>query len=117
MAQLQVRLQPATCRVYLDLPEGNYRFLAVAQQRAFDELQGGSGANFTWSAPDAGDGMDDFSISLAHQDIGNHLAVVIHDNLPLDTLWHAVSATPLYVPAEGYAYDTLSLVRDGRGRL
>ena len=109
---IEPNLRSAQPGVYLDLPEGNYRFLAVAQQRAFDELQGGPGANFTWSAPDAGDGMDDFSISLAHQDIGNHLAVVNHDNLPLDTLWHAVSNEPLYVPSEGYAYDTLSLMRD-----
>ena len=109
---IEPNLRSAQPGVYLDLPEGNYRFLAVAQQRAFDELQGGPGANFTWSAPDAGDGMDDFCISLAHQDIGNHLAVVNHDNLPLDTLWHAVSNEPLYVPSEGYAYDTLSLMRD-----
>ena len=103
------RTQPC---LYLDLPQGNYQFLAVAQQRSFDELQAGPGANFTWSAPDAGDGIDDFSVSLAHQDLGNGFATVPHGNLPLDTLWHAVSATPLYVPAEGYAYDTLSLVRD-----
>lgn len=103
------RTQPC---LYLDLPQGNYQFLAVAQQRSFDELQAGPGANFTWSAPYAGDGIDDFSVSLAHQDLGNGFATVPHGNLPLDTLWHAVSATPLYVPAEGYAYDTLSLVRD-----
>ena len=103
------RTQPC---LYLDLPQGNYQFLAVAQQRSFDELQAGPGANFTWLAPDAGDGIDDFSVSLAHQDLGNGFATVPHGNLPLDTLWHAVSATPLYVPAEGYAYDTLSLVRD-----
>ena len=100
---IEPNLRSAQPVVYLDLPEGNYRFLAVAQQRSFDELQAGPGANFTWSAPDAGDGIDDFSISLAHQDLGNGFAT---------TLWHAVSATPLYVPAEGYAYDTLSLVRD-----
>lgn len=68
------RTQPC---LYLDLPQGNYQFLAVAQQRSFDELQAGPGANFTWSAPDAGDGIDDFSVSLAHQDLGNGFATVL----------------------------------------
>ena len=98
--------------LYLDLPEGYYHFLAVAQQRAFEDVQAGPGAHFLWQEPAQGDLMEDFSIALDHTDLDDGWSMVEHGNEPLDTLWHAVSTQPVYVPADRYATHTLSLVRD-----
>ena len=105
------RAQPLNT-IYLDLPEGSYHFLAVAQQRAFSDVQAGPGANFLWQEPALGDLMEDFSIALDHTDLDDGWSMVEHGNEPLDTLWHAVSTQPVYVPADRYATHTLSLVRD-----
>ena len=100
------------CRMYIDLPEGRYQFVALAQQRAYSQIQAAPGAKFLLQEPELGDYMGDFSISLDHIHVGDHWAIVDNESAPLDTLWHAVSARTVYVPAEGYAYDTLSLMRD-----
>lgn len=104
------RTQPY--RMYVDLPEGDYHFLALAQQRSFESVQAGPGAHFRWKTPAVGDAMDDFAVSLEADALDDRWAVVRNDHEPLDTLWHAVSAASTYVPAGRYAEHTLSLVRD-----
>ena len=104
------RVQPY--RMYVDLPEGDYRFLALAHQRSFESVQAGPGANFLWEEPSLGDLMEDFSVALEAVEVGEDRAWVQHEQMPLDTLWHAVSAEPVHVPAGQYVEHTLSLVRD-----
>ena len=99
-------------RMYFDLPEGRYRFIALAEQCAFEEAQAGPGANFLWQKPVLGDMMGDFSVTLENEQADDGRVWIRNEGCPLDTLWHAVSAEPLYVPSDRYAYDTLSLVRD-----
>ena len=104
------RTQPY--RMYIDLPEGNYQFLALAQQRSFESVQAGPGADFVWETPVAGDAMDDFAVSLEADEVDAGWAVVQNEQEPLDTLWHAVSTEPVYVAADRYVEHTLSLMRD-----
>ena len=104
------RTQPY--RMYIDLPEGNYQFLALAQQRSFESVQAGPGANFVWETPVAGDAMDDFAVSLEADEVDAGWALVQNEQEPLDTLWHAVSTEPVYVAADRYVEHTLSLMRD-----
>lgn len=99
-------------RMYIDLPEGQYRFIALAEQCPFEQAQTGAGADFLWEDPGQGDPMEAFAVTLEHTLADEWQAVVNHEQAPLDTLWHAVSAGSLYVPSDHYAYDTLSLVRD-----
>lgn len=103
---------PRPGSLYLDLPEGNYRFLAVGGQRSYEDMLAGPGANFLWKEPALGDLMEDFSVELDHTHLGDDWALVRHEQEPLDTLWHAVSTQPVYVPADRYAEQTLSLMRD-----
>lgn len=99
-------------RMYIDLPEGRYYFVALAEQNSFEQVQAGPGANFIWETPSQNETMEDLAVTLEYTLTGEQEAIVDNEQSPLDTLWHAVSAKPLYVPSDRYAYDTLSLVRD-----
>ena len=105
------RAQPLNT-IYLDLPEGSYHFLAVAQQRAFSDVQAGPGADFLWTDPTQGEPMDNFSVELEHTDSGKGYDLVDHGGLPLDTLWHGASTEATFVPSDRYVYHELSLIRD-----
>lgn len=99
-------------RMYFDLPEGRYRFIALADQHEYENLEALPGGMYLQDEPEAGDLMEDFSVMLKHIHVGDDWGIVDHERNPLDTLWYAISDESLYVPAEGYAYDTLSLIRD-----
>jgi len=98
-------------RMYFDLPEGRYRFIALADQHEYEDLEEPSGMYLS-EAPQPGDRMEDFSVMLKHVHVGDDWAIVDREVNPLDTLWYAISEQSVYVPADRYAYDTLSLVRD-----
>lgn len=94
-------------RMHLDLPAGEYRFVALAMQKEVAETQRGPGAKFRIAGPDGGK-MEGLSVTLDHAPDGR----VEHGGLPLDTLWHAMSPRSV-VTSDLYAVsETLSLVRD-----
>lgn len=99
-------------RMYLDLPEGDYQFLAIAQQREFEDVAAGPGAKFQWLTPHVGDQMTDFNLTLRYTVVDEEYAIVENKGLPLDTIWHGFNASPVHVPADRYAETTLSLMRD-----
>lgn len=96
--------------MYLDLPDGRYRFVALAQQRSYgadDE----SRARFVRTEPAAGEPMEKLSVALEHR-MEEDGAYIDHRGLPLDTLWHAVSDAPVEIVQGRYVHQTLSLVRN-----
>lgn len=97
-------------RMYIDLPAGSYRFIALAGQKSESS---DARPRFRRNEPIAGDGVESLSVELEHSLPGEGgFCEVAHNGLPLDTLWHGMNGKPLDVPADRYVYDTLSLVRD-----
>lgn len=99
-------LQSEDYRMHLDLPAGEYRFVALAMQKDVAATQQGEKAKFRISNPEGGN-LEDLSVTLEHASDGK----VEHNGLPLDTLWHGMSrhikTSDLYA-----VNDTLSLMRD-----
>lgn len=95
--------------MYLDLPDGKYRFVALAQQRKSDDQLRGS---FLRTEMDENSRMEDLQITLDHTRLYDGIGLVNHQGQPLDTLWHSISDQPVEVKQGQYAYHTLSLVRN-----
>lgn len=98
--------------MFLNLPAGKYQFVALAQQRKYADLMKEDGAKFIRSEMDANSRMEDLKITLSHQADAGGMHYIDHQNLPLDTLWHAMSDNMVDVVQGHYTYHTLSLVRN-----
>lgn len=97
--------------MHLDLPAGEYQFVAFAMQQDVDGTQqtdGDSRARFRINTPENGGTMQDLSVLLDHSADGT----VSHGGLPLDTLWHARSVHTVKTSTFYAVSDTLSLVRN-----
>lgn len=94
--------------MYLDLPEGKYRFIALAQQNKSDQLRG----SFLRTELGENSRMEDLQITLDHTRLYDGVGLVNHQGQPLDTLWHSISDQAVEVKQGQYAYHTLSLVRN-----
>lgn len=96
-------------RMHLDLPAGEYLFLAVAMQRDVDATQqAGSGrARFLLTEPGNDGRMEDFGVMLEHAADGT----VTHGGIPLDTLWMGRTKIPLRTCDLRAVSDTIDLMR------
>lgn len=94
-------------RMHLDLPAGDYRFVALAMQKDVDETQQGKKAKFLITEPTNGK-QEDLSVTLEHDADGQ----VKHKGMPLDTLWHGMSTRVITVSDLYAVSDTLSLMRN-----
>lgn len=95
--------------MYLNLPDGKYRFVALAHQRKSDDQLRGS---FQRTELDADSRMEDLKITLDHTRLYDGVGLVNHQGQPLDTLWHSISDQAVEVKQGQYVYHTLSLVRN-----
>lgn len=102
-----------------DLPDGEYRFVALANQRSYDETLQTRGAKYRRTVLDPGDGFNDLVVTLdrespALQVTGLTSPVKKVSNVaPLDTLWHGMSGEqPVFVQHNGYSTTTISMTRD-----
>ena len=69
--------------MYLDLPDGKYRFVALAHQRKSDDQLRGS---FQRTEMNESSRMEDLQITLDHTRLYDGVGVVNHQGEPLDTL-------------------------------
>lgn len=98
--------------MFVNLPAGKYRFVTLAHQRKYDDLMAEDGAKFVRSEMDENNRMEDLKITLSHQTDAEGRAYIDHQNMPLDTLWHAISDDVVEVARGRYTYHTLSLMRN-----
>lgn len=98
--------------MHLSLPEGKYKFLALAGQKSYEEMMAEAGAKFVRHEPEYGGAMEDLSVTLDHEPAGEGIFEVKHQGQPLDTLWHGMQPEPVEVFEQKPTYDTISLVRD-----
>lgn len=104
---------------YRNLPAGrNYRFMAVALQRPYDETQAHTGDKFVGTFPTVGSNADALEMKLTRNasiDTEGRFPINAPD-CGLDTLWIGNTMNPVYLPNTPYKHvlvqDTISLVRD-----
>lgn len=102
-----------------DLPGGhNYRFMAVALQRPYDETIVPATDKFIGTFPNIGENANKLTMRLTRSDVAdqdNRHRVTAPD-CGLDTLWIGNTTKPVFVPEYAgknvVVADTLSLVRD-----
>lgn len=94
-----------------DLPTGQYNLIALANQKPLAETLTGKGAKYRRTAMNNGDDMTSLQVILDREEAAEP-PYHINAEAPMDTLWHAKRATPLYYDATKETHDTLSLVRD-----
>lgn len=103
-----------------ELAPGTYSLLALAGQKDYDAMLAAPGAKFRRTQLQPGDDISKLMVTLDRGEATTEeLSPVEHENVPLDTLWHAlniqtVTLTPDRTVAGIYAAvrDTLSLTRD-----
>lgn len=101
--------------MYIDLPEGNYRFIALAQQGEYKDSADEPGAQFIRNIPSEGEDITGLTVDLecTESRTDGNIITVNHGNMPLDTLWHGITEGTVNIPAEGgYAKAEMSLVRN-----
>lgn len=102
-------LKDKNYRMHLNLPAGEYQFLAIAMQREVEATQqaGNARARFLLTDPIADGQLDDFGVMLEHADDGT----VTHGGMPLDTLWMGRTEAPLRTCDFRATSDTIILMR------
>lgn len=103
-------MQPLAADGYkmtFNLPQGEYRFIALATQRSTDEIMNLPGAKYRRSVLAYGDRSDKLTIKIDRQN-----GKVPNENLSLDTLWHGMTATSISVRPLEMSSTTISLTRD-----
>lgn len=94
------------------LQPGRYKMVALAGQKAYDEMLTTQRAKFVREEPKAGDDMETLEVKLDKTSDGQGGYDVVNNSLPLDTLWHGMQLEPLEVSDTRPTYGTISLVRD-----
>ncbi len=103
----------AHCMRIDDLPTGDYRFVAIANQKPYAETLGTPGAKYRRSSLVTGDDNEKLTITLDHDPILGSDLYEVSNVAPLDTLWHGMTdAEAVHVSANGYSTTTISMVRD-----
>lgn len=94
-------------KMTFNLPQGEYRFIALAHQRSTNEIMNRPGAKYRRTILTAGDRPDKLTVKL-----DRHSGKVLNENLSLDTLWQGMTATSVTVRPLEMTATTISLVRD-----
>lgn len=94
-------------KMHLDLPAGAYQLIALAQQQSYNATLETNRAKFLRAELQQGDDIASLLVQLEHTD-----GEVLHNNLPLDTLWHGMTTQTINVVEMGATYDTINLVRN-----
>ena len=97
----------------LDLPDGNYRLIALANQKSYDETLTTPGAKYRRTTLAAGDDNQNLKVTLDREDPVGGANPMVSNVAPLDTLWHGMTgAEPIQVRNNGKSVAHISMVRD-----
>ena len=97
------------------LAPGRYRLIALAGQTAYADMMRTERAHFVRSDMTQGSGMQDLEIQLDRKQRAARLYDVVNNSLPLDTLWHGMTAQTVEVSGDYSgrpSYATVPLTRD-----
>lgn len=103
----------AYCMRIDDLPDGDYRFVALANQKPYDETLTTAGAKYKRSTLAVGDDNERLTVRLDRTAGAAGDKAAVSNVAPLDTLWHGMTGTEtIRAEEEGYTVTTISMVRD-----
>ncbi len=96
----------------LDLPEGKYRLIALANQKSYEATLATPGAKYKRSTLAVGDNNEKLNVVLDRQKNGDATAMV-SNVAPLDTLWHGMTGGEVVeVKSSDKTVANISMVRD-----
>lgn len=101
-----------SCMKINDLPKGDYRFIALANQKAYEETLFTPGANYRRSELTPGDPNEKLTVTLDRK-ATKSAPYPVDNTAPLDTLWHGMTGSEA-IHVEPYSYNTttISMTRD-----
>ncbi len=96
----------------LDLPDGKYRFIALANQKSYDATLHTPGAKYRRSPLNAGDSNEKLTVTL-DRNAQNGSNPTVSNVAPLDTLWHGMTgAETVEVKSTSKTVTHISMIRD-----
>ena len=98
----------------LDLPEGKYRLIALANQKSYEATLATTGAKYRRSTLTAGDDNEKLTVELDRTyDISPDSKGYVSNVAPMDTLWHGMSGAEFVeVEDANKTVANISMVRD-----
>jgi hypothetical protein len=102
-----------SCMHITDLPDGDYRFIALANQKPYLETLGTPGAKYRRYDIKAGEENTSLTVTLDRSAPTNGTNPIVSNVAPMDTLWHGMTgAEPIQVKNNGKTVAKISMVRD-----
>jgi len=103
----------AYCMHITDLLDGNYRFIALANQKSYLETLGTPGAKYRRYDIKAGEDNTSLTVTLDRNTSIDGSNPMVSNVAPMDTIWHGMTGTePVNVKNVGYNVVTISMMRD-----
>ena len=104
-------------KMRLNLPKGKYRLVALANQKSYDETLNSQGAKYRRTDMQVGDDISKLQVVLDRSSSSrattqSDVSQVPHENMPMDTLWHAINDSHQEASTTTASYDTLSMTRN-----
>lgn len=97
----------------LDLPDGKYRFIALANQKSYDATLATVGAKYRRSTLTAGDENEKLTVILDREPSVGGANPMVSNEAPLDTLWHGMTGSEaIEVKSTDKSVAHISMMRD-----
>ena len=97
----------------MDLPDGKYRFIALANQKSYEATLATPGAKYRRSDLAVGDDNEQLTVVLDRQESVGGTNPMVSNEAPLDTLWHGMTGVEaVEVKSSDKTVASISMVRD-----
>jgi hypothetical protein len=97
----------------LDLPNGKYRFIALANQKSYEATLATPGPKYRRTELSTGDNCEKLKVTLDRKAGVPPASSMVSNVAPMDTLWHGMTGNlPVEVRNNGKTVTKISMVRD-----
>lgn len=97
----------------MDLPDGKYRLIALANQKSYEATLATPGAKYRRSTLAAGDANEKLTVTLDRKASTDGSKAMVDNVAPMDTLWHGMTgAETVEVKSSNKTIANISMVRD-----
>lgn len=97
----------------MDLPDGKYRLIALANQKSYEATLATPGAKYRRSTLAVGDNNEKLQVTLDRKAPSDGSTAMVDNVAPLDTLWHGMTGVEtIEVRSTDKTVANLSMVRD-----
>lgn len=97
----------------MDLPDGKYRLIALANQKSYESTLATPGAKYRRSGLATGDSNEKLTVTLDREPQPGGANSMVSNVAPMDTLWHGMTGVePVEVKNTDKTIANISMVRD-----